>query len=76
MHAYSSSKKKQEHGSLCVRYDNYIVIQKEAKEQTLESVQVLPLSVQLDLALTVTKQPKVFMKEHGLTNKDVFLIKM
>lgn len=59
-----------------MRYDNYIIIQKEAKEQTLESVQVLPLSVQLDLALTVTKQPKVFMKEHELTNKDVFLIKM
>lgn len=59
-----------------MRYDNYIIIQKEAKEQTLESVQVLPLSVQLDLALTVTKQPKVFMKEHRLTNKDVFLIKM
>ena len=59
-----------------MKYDNYIIIQKEAKEQTLESVQVLPLSVQLDLALTVTKQPKVFMKEHGLTNEDVFLIKM
>ena len=59
-----------------MRYDNYIVIQKEAKEQTLESVQALPLSVQLDIALTVTKQPKVFMKEHGLTNRDVFLIKM
>lgn len=76
MHAYSNSRKKQKHGSLFVRYGNYIVIQREAEEQTLESVQVLPLSVQLDIALTVTKQPKVFMKEHGLTNKDVFLIKM
>ena len=59
-----------------MRYDNYIIIQKESKEQTLESVQALPLSVQLDIALIVTKQPKVFMKEHGLTNRDVFLIKM
>ena len=59
-----------------MKYGNYIVIQREVEEQTLESVQVLPLSVQLDMALTVTKQPKVFMKEHGLTNKDVFLIKM
>lgn len=59
-----------------MKHNNYIVIQREAKEQTLESVQALPLSIQLEMALIVTKQPKVFMEEHGLTHKDVFLIKM
>jgi len=54
----------------------FAIIQKECKEQTKESLEILPLTVLLDIALTVTENPLEYINKHKLNSHDIFILNL
>lgn len=54
----------------------FAVIQKECKEQTKESLEILPFTVLLDIALTVTENPLEYVTKHKLNSNDIFILNL